>query len=110
MAYNESEIKSARIETRVSADQKEMIERAAGYVGRTVSDFVVGNVDVSGLIGKGIFKTLSDAAVFESVTVGKHGEVHWTDDLELCADSLYLQMTGKSVEDLFPNRRAHADA
>ena len=39
------EAKSARIETRVSAEQKELIERAAAYVGRSVSEFVLGNVE-----------------------------------------------------------------
>lgn len=72
-------------------------------------DGTVGDVDVSELIGKGVFQALGDIAVFETVTVGEHGEVRWTDDLELCPDSLYLQMTGKSAEDLFPNPRAHAD-
>ncbi len=37
--------RSARIETRVSAEQKELIERAAAYLGRTVSEFVLGNVE-----------------------------------------------------------------
>lgn len=73
-------------------------------------DGTVGDVDVSDLIGKGVFKALTQTAAFESVTVGEHGEVRWTDDLELCSDALYLQMTGKSVEDLFPNLRAHLDA
>jgi hypothetical protein len=73
-------------------------------------DGVVGDVDLSDLIGKGVFTALSDAAVFEAVTIGEHGELHWTDDLELCADALYLQITGKSAEDLFPNLRAPADA
>jgi hypothetical protein len=73
-------------------------------------DGTIGDVDVSSLIGKGVFASLADAKVFEAVTVGEHGEVRWTDDLELCADALYLQMTGKSAEDLFPNLRAHADA
>jgi len=70
----------------------------------------VGDVDVSDLIGKGVFKVLADTAVFESVAIGEHGEVHWGDDLELCPDSLYLQLTGKSPEDLFPTLKAHADA
>ncbi len=39
--------KSARIETRVSPEQKELIERAASYTGRTVSDFVVAHVEVA---------------------------------------------------------------
>jgi len=40
-----AETKTARIETRVSAEQKELIERAAAYLGRSVSDFVLGNVE-----------------------------------------------------------------
>ena len=39
--------KSARIETRVSPEQKELIERAAAYTGRTISDFVVAHVEVA---------------------------------------------------------------
>jgi uncharacterized protein (DUF1778 family) len=33
--------KSARLEARISAEQKALIERAAAYEGRSVSDFVV---------------------------------------------------------------------
>lgn len=73
-------------------------------------DGSAGAVDVSELISKGVFNALRDPAVFETVTVGEHGEVRWTDDLEFCPDSLYLHMTGKSAEDLFPNLRDHADA
>jgi hypothetical protein len=73
-------------------------------------DGTIGDVDVSDLIGKGVFRALADPTVFGSVSVGDHGEVRWSDDLELCADSLYLQMTGKSIEDLFSNSRARADA
>lgn len=83
----------------------------AGYKLRLeYDDGTIGDVDVSAWIGKGVFQALTDTEVFESVTVGEHGEVRWNDELELCADSLYLQMTGKSVEDLFPNLRAHVDA
>jgi len=39
--------KSARIETRVSSEQKELIERAAAYSGRTLSDFVIAHVEVA---------------------------------------------------------------
>jgi hypothetical protein len=39
--------KSARIETRVSQEQKELIERAAAFSGRTVSDFVLAHVEVA---------------------------------------------------------------
>jgi hypothetical protein len=73
-------------------------------------DDVTGEADLSDLIGEGVFAAWKDAGVFEAVTVGKHGELHWTDDLELCADALYLQITGRSAGDLFPNLRAPADA
>jgi len=73
-------------------------------------DGVTGAVDLSGLVGKGVFTAWRDVAAFEAVTVGEHGELRWTRDLELCSDALYLQITGKSAEDLFPNLRAHADA
>jgi hypothetical protein len=72
-------------------------------------DGTAGDVDVSELIGKGVFKALTDTALFESVAVGEHGEVRWTGDLDLCADSLYLQLTGKSAEDLFPSLRPHSN-
>ena len=39
--------KSARIETRVSSEQKDLIERAAAYTGRTLSDFVIAHVEVA---------------------------------------------------------------
>lgn len=39
--------KSARIETRVSPEQKELIERAAAYGGRSVSEFILTHVEVA---------------------------------------------------------------
>ena len=47
MASANSSTKSARLETRVSPEQKELIERAAAYTGRSVSDFVVAHVEVA---------------------------------------------------------------
>jgi uncharacterized protein (DUF1778 family) len=46
-AATDTSLKSARIETRVSPEQKELIERAAAYSGRTVSDFVVAHVEMA---------------------------------------------------------------
>ena len=47
MASANSSTKSPRLETRVSPEQKELIERAAAYTGRSVSDFVVAHVEVA---------------------------------------------------------------
>ncbi len=47
MATANTSPKSARIETRVSHEQKELIERAAAYSGRTISDFVLSHIEVA---------------------------------------------------------------
>lgn len=47
MATANNSAKSSRIETRVSQEQKELIERAAAFSGRTVSEFVLANVEIA---------------------------------------------------------------
>ncbi len=47
MARANSTSKSARIERRVSREQKDLIERAATLSGRTVSEFVLAHVEVA---------------------------------------------------------------
>lgn len=61
-----------------------------------------GEVDLSRLVGKGVFRAWNDYGFFENVRVGDHREIRWDDEIELCADSLYLELTHKSPEDLFP--------
>ncbi len=73
-------------------------------------DGVAGEVDLSHLVGKGVFAAWNDRTVFQAVTVGQHGEIKWGDDIDFCPDAIYLQITGKSPEDLFPNLKVPADA
>lgn len=47
MATAKSTSKSTRIETRVSLEQKDLIERAAAFSGRTVSEFVLAHIEVA---------------------------------------------------------------
>lgn len=65
------------------------------------SDGARGNVDLSDLAGKGVFEIWNDYALFEKVHIGDHREIKWSDDIELCADALYLRLTGKTPEELF---------
>ena len=65
-------------------------------------DGVEGNVDLSRLVGKGVFTAWNDRHVFEQVRIGDSGELCWGDTLDLCPDALYLRLTGKSPEQLFP--------
>jgi hypothetical protein len=75
-----------------------------GYVVRIrYADGVDGEVDLSHLVGKGVFSIWNDPSSFTSVSIGASGEIKWSQEVELCPDSLYLQITGKSPEEVFPN-------
>jgi len=69
------------------------------------SDGTKGEVDLSDLAGKGVFQVWDDYNLFQRVHLGNHREIKWTDEIELSADSLYLKLTGKSREELFPKLR-----
>ena len=66
------------------------------------SDEVEGIVDLSNYVGKGVFCAWSDYTFFKSVRIGSAGELMWGENIDLCADSVYLKITGKKPQDLFP--------
>ena len=74
------------------------------------ADGVAGEVDLSHLVVKGVFTLWNDRKAFESVSIGAGGEIRWNDDVELCPDSLYMKITGKSPDDVFPNLKAGVNA
>lgn len=74
------------------------------------ADGVEGDVDLSHLVGKGVFALWNDPRAFHSVSIGPSGEIRWSDQVDLCADALYMEITGKSPEDVFPNLKARVDA
>lgn len=61
-----------------------------------------GEVDLSDLVGRGVFRLWDAPGVFERAHVAPHGALAWNDEVELCPDAMYLRLTGKSVEELFP--------
>ncbi|HKO99747.1 MAG TPA: DUF2442 domain-containing protein [Pyrinomonadaceae bacterium] len=69
------------------------------------SDDTEGEVDLSDLAGRGVFEAWSKPGFFEKVYIGSHREIKWGNEIELCADSLYLKLTGKTPEELFPKLR-----
>ena len=66
------------------------------------ADGAAGEVDLSHLVGKGVFRLWNDPEAFSRVSIGSGGEVCWSGNVDLCADALYLEMTGKRPEDVFP--------
>ena len=89
-----------------------MVKVLQGYrLELTFDDGVSGTVDLSNLVGKGVFASWCDYRVFEQVQIGSFGELLWDNQVDLCPDSLYLKATGKKPEDIFPALRhelAHA--
>jgi hypothetical protein len=69
------------------------------------SDGVEGVLDLSGLVGKGVFALWNDYEAFKRVHIGPSGELMWDDQVDLCPDALYLKLTGKRPEELFPKLR-----
>ncbi|MDZ4657245.1 MAG: DUF2442 domain-containing protein [Bythopirellula sp.] len=73
-------------------------------------DGVSGQVDLSHLTGKGVFSAWHDLTFFKQVTIGEFGELSWGSDIELCPDALYLQLTGKAAEQIFPGMSVNSHA
>ncbi|HOM17339.1 MAG TPA: DUF2442 domain-containing protein [Thermoguttaceae bacterium] len=67
------------------------------------ADGVEGEVDLSELVGKGVFAAWKDDREFQKVHIGSGGEIAWSDQIDLCADAIYLKLTGKKPEDIFPS-------
>ena len=65
-------------------------------------DKTTGEVDLSDLAGRGVFKAWNKQDFFKSVRIGPHGELAWGKDLDLCPDSVYIRLTKKSPEDAIP--------
>ncbi len=62
-----------------------------------------GTVDLSRLAGKGVFAAWQDYEAFRAVQIGSSGELTWGEQIDLCPDSLYLEVTGQVPEDVFPS-------
>lgn len=70
-----------------------------------------GVVDLSELVGQGVFTAWQQPGNFDQVAVTSEGAVRWPGEIDMCPDALYLRLTGKKPEDIFPslrNRFSHA--
>ena len=71
-------------------------------------DEVSGEVDLSHLAGMGVFKAWEDRGFFESVYLSEYGVPAWgegDDTIDIDALKLYMDITGKTVEELLPGLR-----
>jgi hypothetical protein len=68
-------------------------------------DAVEGVADLSRFAGKGVFRIWDEEGGFERVRIGSSGEIEWSEEVAICPDALYLEITGKSIEEVFPNSK-----
>jgi hypothetical protein len=66
------------------------------------SDGTEGVADLSDLVGKGVFALWNDYEEFKKVHIGASGEIAWSEQIDVCPDAIYLKITGKKPEDLYP--------
>ena len=69
-------------------------------------DGVAGEVDLVHLAGQGVFDLWNDYRAFEQVYIGPQGQIAWSEQIDLCPDALYLELTGKKPEDVFSNLKS----
>lgn len=76
------------------------VRYVSGYVIHvTFDDGTEGDVDLSELVKKGIFRVLEDKAVFSKVHFTDHC-IAWSDELEIDPYTIYQDITGKLVDEI----------
>lgn len=66
------------------------------------SDGAEGTVDLSDLAGRGVFEAWKNPGVFQTVHLGASRQIQWSEEIELDPDAVYMRLTGKTPEELFP--------
>lgn len=87
----------------------EVEARAGRKIWLRYSDGSAGEVDLSNLSGRGVFQAWDHRGFFEQVHVAPHRAIAWNNEIELCADSLYLELTGRSMEQILPGLGGSSD-
>ena len=59
-------------------------------------------LDLSSEVGHGVFTALADEVFFRTVHLGQFGQVAWSDDIEICPDSAYDDVTRQLAEGTVP--------
>ena len=66
------------------------------------ADGTQGEIDLSDLAGKGVFTAWADPELFKAVHLEEGGGIEWPGGLDICPDTLFMRLTGKSVDDILP--------
>ena len=66
------------------------------------ADGGIGEVDLSHLAGRGVFARWNNYENFKKISVEGGRWLAWSDDIDIDADTLYMKLTGKTPDELFP--------
>lgn len=76
------------------------------------ADELEGEIDLSDLAGKGVFRAWSDADCFKRVSISRDRTfIRWGREIDIGADTLYMRLTGMTPPQLYPslaNELTHA--
>jgi hypothetical protein len=81
--------KAVPIKVKAMSDYKIRIE---------YDDGVNGEIDLSKLAGKGVFKIWDDYRNFEKVYISEYGAIAWNEEIDICPDAQYMKLTGIKLE------------
>lgn len=77
------------------------IEALPGYRIRVAyPDGVEGIVELSTNVGRGVFAPLTDEAFFQTVHIGRHGQIAWSEEIEICPDAAYQEITRRTAAEV----------
>ena len=77
------------------------VEPLSGYrIHLTYPDGAEGIIDLSADVGRGVFAPLADEAYFRTVHIGQYGQIAWSEEIEICPDSAYQEITARQPERL----------
>ncbi len=69
------------------------------------SDGFAGEIDPSDLTGRGVFRAWEVLGCFEGAYIAPTSAIAWGDEIDICPEALYMDLTGKPVEDAMPGVR-----
>ena len=74
------------------------IEALSGYrLHVAYPDGAAGVIDLSADVGRGVFAPLADEEFFQTVHIGRFGQIAWSEDIEICPDAAYQEITGRTA-------------
>jgi hypothetical protein len=69
------------------------------------NDGVEGSIDLSDVVGKGVFKDFEDEVFFKNVWIGESGAPTWNNELDIDPLNSYLKLIGKTFEEYMAERK-----